>query len=155
MATPNALKALGPVWFRFTDPEDMARYGDGWFKYDEGGILRQRADVLIALETDLGMSMVSVMNGFRANTVLGDTAVAWMGVRAKDQRLAGDFDQFTPVTMMIEWSKAIPESDPKEGEPESLPGLEVSSLPTPSPSESTISGPTDTVVLSSMPIAGS
>lgn len=153
MATPNALRALGPCWFRFTDPDDVGKYGDGWFKYDEGAILRRRADFLIALETDLGMPVVSVMNGFRSSTVLGDTAVAWIGVREVDPSRAGDFDEFTPMTMLIEWSKTEPEPGPKGEEPAVTLVPEESSSPTPSSSESTNSGPTDTVVLSSMPIA--
>lgn len=155
MATPNALRALGPVWFRFTDPADMAKYGDRWYEYHESKVLRQNARTLIALETDLGMPLVAVMNGFRASTVLGDTAAAWMGVRAVDQERAGDFDQFAPITMMIEWSRTAPEPGPKDEAPASMPEPVESYLPTDGSSESTNSGTTDTVVLSSMPIAGS
>jgi hypothetical protein len=155
MATPNALKALGPCWFRFTDPEDAGKYGGRWYKYDESAILRRRADFLIALETDLGMPVVGVMNGFRASTVLGDTAVAWIGVREVDPARAGDFDDFTPVTMLIEWSKTAPGPGPKDGGLDGLPDPAASPSPTASNSESTNSGQTATVVLSSMPIAES
>lgn len=155
MATPNALKALGPCWFRFTDPEDQGKYGDGWYKYDESSILRRRADFLIALETDLGMPVVSVMNGFRASTVLGDTAVAWIAVREVDPARAGDFDEFTPITMLIEWSKTEPEPGPKDDAPVGTLPPEELHLPMDGSSESTNSAPTGTVALSNMPIAES
>ena len=155
MAAPNALRALGPCWFRFTDPEDVGKYGDGWFRYAESEVLRLRAQDLIALETDLGMPIVAVMNGFRDSTVLGDTAVAWMGVRATDPARAGDFDAFNPITMLIEWSHAEPTPGPKDEEPESTLVQVGPPLTTPSDSESTISAPTDTVVLPNLPIAES
>lgn len=155
MATPNALRALGPCWFRFMDSEDQGKYGDRWYKYDEGAILRRRADFLIALETDLGMPVVSVMNGFRASTVLGDSAAAWIAIREVDPARAGDFDQFNPITMMIEWSKTEPEPGPKDEEPATMPERQESHLPTDGSSVSTNSAPTDTVALLNMPIAGS
>jgi hypothetical protein len=155
MAASNAMRALGPVWFRFGTDEDRGKYGDGWFKYDEGATLRQPARDLIALETDLGLPLVAVMNGFRDSTVLGDTAVAWIGVRNVDISKAGDFDQFNPITMMIEWSKSEPEPVGKDEEPADMPGPPDSISLTPGPSESTISAPMDTVVLQVMPVAES
>lgn len=155
MATPNALRAVGPVWLRFTDPEDMGKYGDGWYRYDEGSVLRLRARDLIELETEIGIPIVALMNGFRESTVLGDTAAAWLAIRAVDPARAGDFDQFNPIVMLIEWSRAKPEPDPKDGEPESSLAPAESSSTTVAPSQSTISDRTDTVVLQSMPIAGS
>lgn len=155
MATPNALRAIGPVWFRFTDPEDQGKYGDGWYRYSEEKILRLHARDLIELETALGIPIVSLMNGFRASTVLGDTAAAWIGVRDTDPARAGDFDEFNPITMMIEWSKAEPEPGPKDEVPGYMPVQEELPLPTPEPSQSTNSGKTDTVALQTLPIVGS
>lgn len=156
MGRPNALRALDPVWFRFTDPQDAGKFGDRWYKYDEGAVLRLRSQELIRLETDLGMPIIAVMNGFRDSTVLGDTAAAWLGVRAVDPARAGDFDQFDIVSMMLEWSKDAPEPDPKDESPADTLTLEASILPMADfPSESTTSDRTDTVVLQTSPIVGS
>lgn len=151
----NAIRALDPIWLRFTDPEDVEKYGDRWFKYDEGAILRLRADKLIALETDLGMPLVSLMNGFRGNSALGDTAAAWLAVRSVNFSLAGDFDTFTPVTMAIEWTGSDPEPAPKEESPEPMPPPVDSSSQTSASSPNTTSETTDTVVLQSLPLAES
>lgn len=155
MTTTNALKALDPIWFRFTDPEDIRRYGAEWFTYDESIVLRKRARDLIALETDLGMPLVAVMNGFRASTVLGDTAAAWLAVREADPEVAGDFDKFDPITMLIEWSSKSPVKVPKGGDLETTPPPPESSSPTSEPSPSTTSAPTDTAILQILPIVGS
>jgi hypothetical protein len=155
MGSANAIRALGPVWFRFTDEEDIGKYGEGWFKYDEGALLRSRARDLIALETDLGLPLVAVLNGFRDSTVLGDTAVAWIGVRLTDLSRAGDFDSFNPTTMAIEWSKTEPEPLGKDEGPETMPEPPDSDSLTPGPSESMTSVPTDTVALQAMPVAES
>lgn len=149
MATPIALRAMGPVWFRFTDPEDVARYGGVWYRYSEEDLVRQRADVLIPLETEMGMSLVSVMNGFRSSTVLGELAAAWLGVREADSVKAGEFDKFNPITMMIEWSRTAPEPDPKDETPVTSPASGESVFPDAS------LGTTGTVVLQNMPIVGS
>jgi hypothetical protein len=154
MGKPNALKALPPAWFRFTDSEDKALYGDRWFVFAEADMLRLRARELIALETDLGMPIVSVMNGFRESSSLGDTAAAWIGVRAVDASLAGDFDQFNCVTNMIEWTGTSPEPDPKDGIVMGEPMGPESASMTVQPSANTISAPTDTVALQTLPIVG-
>jgi hypothetical protein len=153
MGKPNALKALPPAWFRFTDPEDQALYGDRWFVFKEADMLRLRARELIALETDLGMPIVAVMNGFRESTALGDTAAAWMGVRAADLTLAGEFDQFNCVTNMIEWTATPPEPDPKDEPAQDLPVPEAWPSTMTVPSANTTSVPTDTVALQTLPIA--
>jgi hypothetical protein len=152
MAVPMALRALGGIWFRFLDEEDQGKYGSDWLKYDEGAILRMRARDLIALETDLGMPLVALMNGFRQDSILGDTAAAWLGVRAVDPARAGDFDEFNPITALIEWSKVNPDAVPKD-EPGNMPAPEESSSPMASESSNTISAPTATVALDIMPVA--
>lgn len=151
MREPNALRALPPVWFRFTDEEDQGKYGNRWFKYDEGAILRKRARDQVALETDLGMPLVSVMNGFRDSTTLGDLAVAWLGVHETDPARAGDFDDFNPVTGLIQWSGDDPEPGPKDEEPEPTPPPEDNGYPTAGSSGNMTSAMTATVALPVMP----
>lgn len=154
MGKPTALRALPRIWFRFTDPEDQGKYGDGWFCYDESTILRQRAREQIALEGTLGMPLVAVMNGFRQDTILGDTAAAWLAVRAIDPARAGDFDEFNPITTLIEWSGNDPAPAGKgEAPSEPTPGAVVLPLPMPVPSVTMISEKTDTVALQTSPIA--
>lgn len=145
MSKPNALKALDPLEFRFTDPEDVKRYGDGWFTYDEASFLRLRARDLMVLEGEIGTPMVAVMNGFRSSTTLGDTVAAWLGVRARNVALAGSFDEFNPITNLIEWR------DPSEGKE---PAPEVGPDPDqPLSFYNTTSAPMDTVVLPVLPVA--
>ena len=154
MGKPTALRALPKIWFRFTDEEDQGKYGDGWFCYDESAVLRQRARVQIALETALGMPLVSVMNGFRQDTILGDTAAAWLAVRAVDPARAGDFDEFNPITTLIEWTGDDPAPVGKgEAPPESSPVSEQLPLLTAGRSPNTTSEKTDTVILQTSPIA--
>jgi hypothetical protein len=154
MGKPTALRALPRIWFRFTDQEDQGKYGDGWFCYDESTILRQRAREQIALEAVLGMPLVAVMNGFRQDTILGDTAAAWLAVRAIDPARAGDFDEFNPITTLIEWSGDDPAPAGKDEAPsEPTPASEVLLLPMSVPSETMISEKTATVTLQTSPIA--
>lgn len=155
MAKPNALRALGPFWMRFTDPDDAGKYGDGWFCYAEGVILRKPARELIALENGLGMPLPSVMNGLRENTVLGETAAAWIALREVDPARAGDFDEFNPIVMMIEWSRTNPEPVPKDVPPEPTPEPVANDSATPEPSPYTTSDQTVTVALPNLPIAES
>ena len=153
MARPNAARALSALEFRFTDPDDAGKYGDGWYVYDEGTWLRMRARDLIELERELGMTMVSIMNMFRDGTVLGDLSAAWLGVRATDPARAGEFDEFNPVTMAIEWRTA--EGKDPAGEAPATPAEPDSGSSTPSGPQSTTSGTTGSVALPTLPVVES
>lgn len=163
---PNALRALDRMEFRFTDPEDIAKYGDGWWVYDESHWLRLRARDLIDLEAKMGISLASMMNGFRASSTLGDTAAAWLGLYRENSKMAGEFDEFNPVTNLIEWRiqekvPAAPAATTEvmdQAEPATLPAPDPDS-PMPSalpagPSRNMNSVPTDTVALSNLPEVG-
>lgn len=154
VSTPSALKALDPIWFRFTDPEDAGKYGDRWWKYDEASILRMRARDQITLETELGMTLVAVMNGFRTSSVLGDAAVAWLAIHQVDPARAGDFDDFNPITMMIQWTSTDPEPGPKGDVPVGTPEQPESTSAMPGGQQSTTSETPATVALPVMPVAG-
>jgi hypothetical protein len=159
MGTPNALKALDPLEFRFTDPQDVEQYGGDWFTYDESYWLRLRARDLIEVEGMLGMSMVSIMNGVRASTILGDTAAAWLSIRVKSADLAGEFDKFNPVTGLIEWraQEKAPAAVAAPMEPDVAPATAVMpppadpDLPMAGHSPHTNSVQMDTVVLPNLP----
>jgi hypothetical protein len=151
MGKPNALKALDPLEFRFTDPEDIEKYGDEWFTYDEARYLRMRARDLISLEGKIGSPMVVVMNGVRNSTTLGDTVAAWLGVRARNKGTAGPFDDFNPITNLIEWRDA---AEGKEEAPEvTEPALPDPDAPITGRYENTNSVPMDTVALPNLPAA--
>lgn len=150
----DKIKALGPVEFRFTDPDDVAVYGDRWYRYAEADLIRLRARDLIELETELGMPMVDVMNGMRMRTTLGDLAAAWLGVRAFSPKLAGTFDDFNPLVLSITWRAAqgkAPAGPPVEQDMQPPP---VDGSPSTGPSSPETSGTTDTVTLPTSPVAG-
>src|SRR5687767_4881665 len=100
----DASQALGPVKFRFTDPEDIKLYGERWYTFDESELIRMRARDLITLEQEMGMPVVDVMNGARMHSTLGDLGAAWIGVRAADPKVAGPFEDFNPLTLAITWA---------------------------------------------------
>jgi hypothetical protein len=154
----DASKITRPIEFRFTEPTDVAAYGDGWYRYAEGDLVRKSARELIELEGLLGMPILDVMNGMRMSTILGDTACAWLGVRAVDEKLAGSFDNFNPITLLIEWR---PEAAGKaeagtaeEATPDApaTPEPQDSDYPVLVPSQPQTSENTRTVVLPILPI---
>jgi hypothetical protein len=138
----RALKALDPIWFRFTDPQDIGKYGEQWMAYDESRLMRLPGRTLLGFEESMDMPLVKVMNEFRKDTTIGDLAVAWLSLAMLDPARAGAWDEFNPIVNLIEWTGTDPVG---KGEgPETAPE-----------SSSTISAPTDTVVLPNMPISGS
>lgn len=110
----NAARAIDPLEVRFTHEEDLGKYGDGWYRYDEMAIMNLPVRELIALEAYLGMPIVDVMNGVRASTTLGDLAGCWLAVHLADPGRAGNFASFEPHVMWLEWRKA---EDPKDEAP--------------------------------------
>jgi hypothetical protein len=142
----DARDALGPLEFQFQDEADQAKYGDRWFRYAETDLIRLPARKLIELEARMGMRLVDVMNGMRESTVLGDTAAAWIGVRLVDPELAGPFDEFDPISLMIKWEKASGKADAVET-------TQVTPQPPAKPSEELLLPAAPTVVLQTSPIA--
>jgi hypothetical protein len=107
-------EALGPLEFRFLDPEDQAQFGDRWYRYSEADLIRMRARDLMALEAEMNTPVLGVMNGVRNSTTLGDLAAAWLGVRAVDPALAGPFAEFNPLSLAIDWRSS---QDPRDVAP--------------------------------------
>ncbi len=116
MGRPNTARALPAIRFRFTEEDDVKKYGEDWYVFSEGDVLRRRARLLVEIEGELGLPLVSAFNGFRASTVFGDMCAAWIGVRDKDAELAGPFDDFNPVVMSIQWEEAKPEGKAEAGQ---------------------------------------
>ena len=69
---------LPPMRFRFTHPEDVAKYGDGWFVYDELGILSRPGRTNIKAEATIGSPLADVMRAFRVNHPAAKIFVAWI-----------------------------------------------------------------------------
>jgi hypothetical protein len=147
------------VWpaleFRFTEPVDVELYGGGWYRYSEGDLIRKPARELVELEGQLGMPIVDVMNGARMRTLLGNLAAAWIGVRAAEPDLAGDFDDFSPLIMLVDWrpaeGKAEAGTEPEPAEP-AMPEPPATGSPDQSPSRPASSAPTDSVALPTSPV---
>lgn len=154
----NVDRAYAPMEFRFTEPEDVRRYGDRWYSWDEASIIRLPARDLIRLESELGMPIIDVCNGVRVGSVLGDTAAAWISLHLADPERAGEFDDFNPSTLTIVWRKVEPgkapaaTADPSEAAPDTPARPDTGSQPV-SLSNPGTSGTAPTVALPIMPIS--
>lgn len=121
---------LKPLRFRFTHPEDVSLFSDGWYVYNEQRISEMPARVLADLESELNMPLIDVMNGVRDSTVMGDLGASWLGVKLDmDERgeKCPPFADFNVHTMLMDW-EAAPESEGKDEAPAS-PSSD--SMPTP------------------------
>lgn len=153
---------LKPLQVRFTEPADADAYGSDWWTYDELALVTMPARDLIPLEAELGITLVDMMSGVRASSVVGDTAAAWIAIRMAGQPLP--FDKFSPAIMLAEWrSKPEEVETPKEDGAVSLPTPEdlatdtpefLETAPDPTPIYS-VTAPADSVVLPIMPAAES
>lgn len=111
---PSSL--LGPLRVRFTQPEDIAIYGDGWFVYSERDITRKPARELVEIEQQIGVPLIDAMNDLRRSSVFGDLVGAWIAVREHDPKLAGEFEDFSPLIMFAEWEEVPKDEGKGEGE---------------------------------------
>jgi hypothetical protein len=99
---------LAPLRFRFTHPDDIAIYGEDWYLYSEPMITSMPARDLAALETELDMPLVDVMNGVRESTSMGDLGAAWIGIKLDPDRgeKCPPFADFNVHTMLMDWERA-------------------------------------------------
>lgn len=138
-------RLLAPLRFRFTEPEDTGRYGARWYVYDEHKLVRKPARDLVGLEAELGMTLISAMNGFRADSALGNLAGCWMAVREVDPERAGLFDDFSPMIMLVAY-EPVPADEVDQGKAE-----EATPPSQDSPPPEHLSETPPTVVLQSLP----
>lgn len=125
---------IKPWRFRFTEPDDVRQFGDGWFVYDEAQIVKLPLRQLAALETELGMTLVSAIDGFRTDTVMGRAACTWLAIRAQDPDLAGPFADYSPAVLLARFEQVEDEAAaPLDGTPTS------ESSPTSAPPDSDLS----------------
>lgn len=154
---------LKPLQVRFTEPDDIERYGADWHTYDELALVTTPARDLMRLEAELGITLVDAMRGVRESSVLGDTAAAWIAVRAGGSNVS--FEEFSPAIMLAVWrTKPEDEEVPKEDPgvvllptPEDLASEapEFSETDPPQPYAGNGTAPGDTVVLQTMPVGES
>lgn len=151
MESNSSWSTWPPMEFQFTDPDDVAVYGDRWYSYSEPDLIRLRARDLLELEANLGIPIPDVMNGMRVSATIGTLAATWIGVRNFDEKLAGEFDDFNPFTLTITWRPAVDEGKDASVTEGATPQPPDGGSPL-EPSDLEISAQTDTVTLSTSPI---
>ena len=97
----RSVSLMAPYRFRFTEPADAQQFGDGWFVYDEARIVKLPARQLARMEAELGQPIVTVMDGFRNDTVMGRLACTWLAIYLQDPDLAGRFADYSPVVLLL------------------------------------------------------
>lgn len=99
---------LAPLRFRFTHPDDTAAYGEDWYIYSEPVITSMSARELAAIESEIGMPLVDLMNGVRESTAIGDLGAAWLGIKLDAERgeKCPPFADFNVHTMLMDWERA-------------------------------------------------
>lgn len=103
--------------FRFA-PEDREKYGDGWHTYSEMAIIGLRGHELIKLESTFGVPMPSLMQAFRLDHTYANMACCWIALGRP-----GEFRDFDPLIMQVEWrAKEVEEGPGKSQGPDSEPG---------------------------------
>jgi hypothetical protein len=105
---------LKPLRFRFEHPDDVAIYGDSWHVYDEAAIADLPGRQLIALETQIGTPIATVMEGVRVSSSFGDLAATWVALKMADHPKCPPFAEFNVHTMLTDW-EAAPEDEVEAG----------------------------------------
>lgn len=117
--------------FRFTEEQDVAAYGDGWWVWDEKELARLRGRELIALEELIDMPLFEVRRLMRIGSTLGTMAAMWVALHRAGHPGLGTWADFNPAPSLATW-EAVPEVPLVSGEdPE--PGSGSSTAPPPSP----------------------
>jgi hypothetical protein len=107
----NQRQLLVPYRFRFTDDADIKLYGDEWFVYHEAEIVRLPSRTLVAYEMATGLPLPDIMNGIRANSVLGNLAASWVALRLAGKDVA--WADYSPLITFTVWEE-VPEEE-REG----------------------------------------
>lgn len=113
------MHVLKPLRVRLTDPDDVARYGDRWWVYDEAAIMRLGADELIAIEREIYPTKLrAAMDDSRENGILGDLIAVWVAIRmaADPNWPAPKFADFKPLILLAEW-QLVPDGEVDPGAP--------------------------------------
>lgn len=119
--------------FRFTDPADVAAYGDEWRTWDESDVYALRSRELIELEDQLDMPLLLAIRAFRGDAVLGRLAVMWIVLHLGGHKVS--WQDFDPLALEVEWERTSTGpldsgEDPAPGSSSSSGAAETSASPT-------------------------
>lgn len=110
---------LKPWRVRLTDPDDIARYGDRWWVYDESAVMRLPVDELAAIEAQIyPIRLKGAMEDYRQDGVMGDLIALWVAMRiaADPAHPAPAFADFKPLIMLADWQR-VPDEEVDPGAP--------------------------------------
>jgi len=147
---------LPPLEFRFTEPQDVALYGDEWITYSELDIATTDSRKLIAWEAEIGAPLPAVMDGQREDSIFGNMGATWLGLKLAGRSFP--FAEYSPTTMLIEWRTKEVEVGKDQQDERSAPTPADSPTLLPSgvsgsATSGTATTPMATVVLPTMPAA--
>lgn len=120
--------------FRFTDPEDVAAYGDGWWVWDWEDLARIRGRELIELEEQIDMPLVVVRRDMPTGSTMATMAAMWIAI-GRAGGPAGAWDSFNPAVNLATWER-VPEV-PLESGGDQESDSDSSTTPAPSPESAT------------------
>jgi hypothetical protein len=98
--------------FRFTDEQDVAAYGDGWWVWDEANLTRLRGRELVALEDLLDMPLLRLRQLRQMGSTLGAMAAMWVSMHLAGTKVA--WADFNPMVNMAVW-EVVPEAPLESG----------------------------------------
>jgi len=108
------MRILVPWRVRMTEPDDVARYGDRWWTYDEAAILRLPFSELLAIEAEIPVKLKAAIDDNRVSGVMGEMVAVWVAMRmaADPDWPTPPFAEFTPLIFTCEWERVPEEPDP-------------------------------------------
>jgi hypothetical protein len=122
------LELMAPTKFRFVDEADVAKYGGGWWVWNEIELTRLPARDIIALEEAVDMPLVSVIRSVRQGTTSGVLAAMWIAMHRGGHDAA--WADFNPAALLAEWREVSYEAPLDSGE-DPTPGSDSSAAPPP------------------------
>lgn len=128
---------MKPLRIRFTHPDDIEKYGAGWYVYDEHRIADLPGRELAALESELGgHAMPDILNAFREGQAMGDLWAFWLALKMTSPDACPPFNEFDVHTMLAD-TEAVPDDElgkdspaPVSPDTQSSQNLTVVALPT-------------------------
>lgn len=99
-----ALILSPPLRWRFTDPDDVAAYGDRWWPWEERVIARLPALDLIALEDAIDIPVPAVIKGLRSSATMATLAAMWISMHREGHPVG--WAGFNPLVLAAEWEQA-------------------------------------------------
>lgn len=126
------LPLIPAIRFRFDAEEDVAKYGDGWWVWDEGELTRLPGRELIPLEEAVDMPLVEVIRGTRKGSTVATMAAMWIAMHRAGNPVA--WDDFSPLVLITTWEAVPLDESPDSGE---APTPEPHSSPTPNTESAT------------------